>query len=401
MTEARRTWRWPSRAQPLVLLADGLWDLRRGAHHADFAAWCALHPGQRCQLWLGAGEQTDVLCDDAAPVRADAERGQWALRVLAHYHGEPALGWPVLPWRQGRRWGASALRGAALSTWQDQARLHGVHLLGVRPLWPQLLQRLLARQDALRSAPTARVWLLEAGPQHGSVSCFNLAHGELQAVQRRRLQAPWGSALQALLDESPDAPVPVLLWLGAPAGSALPLAVAESLAPPYPGLLHARAARGPDYLRPEPRPTGLAWAWLGSCVLVLGLAAWDARASWQARLQAQQVALPAPVRVAAVRAPAIAVDPAQAQRLAHPWREVFQASETPGLAGLTWLTLEHQQGADLRLQGLAPDPAPVRRAAAALRNRAAWQQVLVSRVEALPSGAQSFEIVARLAPASP
>lgn len=402
-------------ARPLLLAADGLWDLQAGERHDSFAAWCREHARQRCTLWVGSTQLSDLVCAAELPLHGGVARMDWARRVFAHYHGAAAQAWPLLPWRRRAARGVSALQGVDLAELRAQAAAHGVVLVAVRPLWPLLLERVLAARPALRSAAQARVLLLErAAPAGGALATvLKLQRGALQSLHRRRLDEPVPDALQALLQQDrpmQDLPavsaatpgMPTAAWsLGVPGLQALPAPaldrVADTPAPYRSELLRGHAGAN-DFLQPLPRTSALAWAWLAVSLLVLGVAGLDARAAWLARSEAQAEGRALVERAAAPRlVQAVAQSPAEAalrQRLAHPWREVFLASELPAAGGLAWLTLEHQIGGDLRLQGVAPAGEPVQRAAASLRARAAWQQVLVSRLEVEGEG-RSFEIVAR------
>lgn len=418
MTSVRLSLPFFAPAHTLVWLADGLWAPASGQRHADFAAWCAAHPGQRCTLWVGGSRVTDLVCEAGAPLAAAATRLAWARRVLVHYRGNAANLWPLLPWRQQQAWGACALDGLALDALLQQARDHRVKLLAVRPLWPVLLQRLLAGQPELRRAKQAQAWLLEANPavdheaaaeRSAWLTCVSLSKGRLVALHRRRLRSPWNTHLQALIDEDKALPgqAAMLLCVGAGAGveaganasQGLPLGVSETLLPPYRDLVPRTANQGPDFLAPLPRTGALAWAWLATTALVLSLAASEARLAWQAGQMANNLALPSAPRVAVAK-PVAPPDRAQQLRLAYPWQQVFKASEVPTGTGLNWLALDHQAGGDLRLQGLAVDAAAVQRVAASLRAQAPWQQVLVARLEVQPVGL-SFEIVARMVKAAP
>ena len=405
-------WRTP---RPLLLAADGLWDLPQRTRHADFAAWCgaqarphARHPRQRCTLWIGSSLLTDLVCETGAPLQSPTLRAAWARRVLAHYHGDAAAAWALLPWRRQSALGASALHGVPLQALRDTAAAHAVNLMAVRPLWPLLLDHLLARRPTLRRATTARALLLEGAADGAVLTLVSLAAGRVVAVSRRRLQPATADRLQAVLQEDTAArssPVAALL-MGAPPMPGLALDVVETLQAPYPPVWPRAAAAAADFLRPSPRVGPLAWAWLGSALLVLGVSAADALGAWQSRTQAFALALPALARPGAAR-PVTAVLPSPAEaaldaRLAHPWRDVFLAAEAPAAAGLVWLSMDHTSTGDLRLQGLAADADTVHRVAATLRSRPAWRQVLVSRLETQgPGQGQAFEIAARLAGAGP
>ena len=231
------------------------------------------------------------------------------------------------------------------------------------------------------------------------------------AVTRRRLQPATAQALQALLQEeqagtfaqgSPAA----ALFMGSPPMPGLTLDVVESMHAPYRGWLPRGASTTADFLHPSPRVGALGWAWLGTALVVLGVATLDGFSAWQSRAQALAVVLPATVRLNTNR-PVLAVQTSTADamlrtRQAHPWPDVFLATEAPATAGLAWLSMDHAAGGELRLQGLAADAETVHRVANTLRNRPAWRQVLVSRLEVqAPGQGQAFEIVARLAGVAP
>ena len=406
-------WRAP---RPLLLAADGLWDMEQGTQHADFAAWCSAHkqPHARrhCTLWVGSSMLTDLVCEAGAPLHAPTLRAAWARRVLAHYHGDAAAAWALLPWRRHAALGARALQGVSLQTLRDTAAAHAVTLAAVRPLWPQLLDRLLAGRPALRRATTARALLVEAAADGALLTVVSLVAGRVAAVSRRRLLPATAERLLALLQEDTAAqgsPVAALL-MGAPPMPGLVLDVVQTLQPPYRQSVPRAAWADADFLRPRPRVGPLAAAWFGTALLVLGVATFDALAAWQSRAQAFAVALPAaPLRTVVQRVAAVQNSPAEAlvrTRLAHPWRDVFLATEAPAAAGLIWLSMDHAPGTDLRLQGLASDADTVHRVAATLRSRPAWRQVLVSRLEKQAQGqgqgqGQAFEIAARLVGAAP
>jgi hypothetical protein len=156
----------------------------------------------------------------------------------------------------------------------------------------------------------------------------------------------------------------------------------------------ARPAAGPDFMRPAPRPGALAWAALAVGGLMLAGTAWATAQAWQHRTAVLGLAAPATAPGSPRVPPSELALPAVALRLNHPWREVFLAAEKPSLVGVSWLVLEHQAGADLRLQGVSRTPELVQRAAAALRTQAPWQRVLVARLDA--DGEQLvFELTAR------
>lgn len=216
------------------------------------------------------------------------------------------------------------------------------------------------------------------------------------------------------------------------------------------------AAPRPDFLRPVHRPGALAWAGCATGLLVLAAAGLDARSAWLDLRQSQQGLAsarsqsPPGLRLAATPSastaaastpgrasgsPSAAAGPGGAalvaaqrqaeqrqtdarrwlQRLAHPWPEVWTASEVASegaseldsagrsAGGIAWLGFEHDGRASLRLSGLAPDAVSPQRAAQALRAQrggsgggAVWREVVLSRLERVPEG-QRFEITAVLA----
>lgn len=413
---------WLKPARPLLLAGSGLWDLARRARHDDFAAWCRAHPGTRCALWIGSPWLTDLVCAPGLPLRDSAAQIEWARRVLVHYHGAAAGAWPLAAWRRRAARGVSALQGLELAALRQAAAAQRVLLGPVQPLWPRLLERLLAQRPALRRAPAARVLLVEgpgASPTAAPtfVTVLTLRRGVVTALHRRRLAEPQPASLRAIAAEdaaehavehaAEDAagsvlPTAVLLFdapqLSKPGLHEPGLDIALDIAPAFDARLLARPAPAPDFQRPLPQPGPLAWAWCAASLLALGVAALEAGSAWQARAQAEALAVPLPaarrVQTAATVAPAAAAEALLRQRLAHPWRDVFLASETPAAAGVAWLVLEHQIGGDLRLQGLAADAGQVQRVATALRASPRWREVLVARLEVTPQG-RSFEIVAR------
>jgi len=149
----------------------------------------------------------------------------------------------------------------------------------------------------------------------------------------------------------------------------------------------------PDFLRPERTVPPLLWAACATALAVLGASGLDAWAAWQHRAQAQQQAAAAQARLATVAAPAMPTAPppapadtAQAdaalrQRLAYRWLAVWQAAEAAAVADVAWLSLSHQAGHGLALEGLAGSPAAAQAATSALRASPDWQQVLLTRLD--------------------
>ncbi len=351
--------------------------------------------GAATVLRLPASQLTDLVCPESlTPATA---RRAWAQRVLAHYHGDAAAAWPLLVWSGFGAQVVTAWRGgnAAHSTQLAQGRSE--RLVRIEPTWPLLLQALLASRSALRRAESGRALLLETGDQGTAVlTQLTLCKGRLQTLQRRRLEAPWTEHLLAQHREAGAGPVVAAWVLGTGAAAALQTLLAAGVDAQGQDSLPAavRPAHAPDFTRPDPRPGALAWAALAVGGLMLAGTSWAAAQAWQQRAAAMAVATPAVLPATARLAPVDSPSPTVALRLNHPWREVFLAAERPAIAGLNWLVLEHQAGADLRLQGVARAPELVQRAATALRMQAPWRHVLVARLDS--EGEQLvFELTAR------
>lgn len=170
----------------------------------------------------------------------------------------------------------------------------------------------------------------------------------------------------------------------------------------------------PDFLHPTRRAGWLPWAWCATGLLVLAAAGLEAADAWRQRQDAQgrlaRALQPAPRPSAplpdAVEARGDAAAARWLQRLAQPWPLVFGAAEVAAVDGVAFTGLSFDAQGALRLEGQADDAGSALAAAQALRShddegRAAWQGVMLSRLDSLPGpGGQRFEIVARLAPAA-
>ena len=428
------------RTHALLWAADGVHDLADGRHHARFEDWCAAHNGRACHVRVSDGLLIDLLPEPGTPLQAGRARLQWAQRVVAHYHGPESATWPLVAWPAagGGAPGVSAWRGADLAALQDSVRRHGVMLDAVAPLWPALLQRLLKVRPALATAPDSIALWIEGG----CAGIATLQRGRLVGLQRRRLPVahaagadpanpvaghatPAGiddavAILQRLVDETRQGegwPV-AMLWVGTGAptvGQAAGLDLAGVLALSELAALRAGPALqwqarqvSPqiDFMRPLPRPGALAWMACAASLALLATAAIESRAAFNLRAAAQALAPPGAkpqppaggTRVAPGRQAESAVWVAQA---AHPWAQVMQASERASLPGVTWQSLEHEAGGELRLRGRSAQPGQARAVAAALRRQGPWSEVWVVRQEAPdegnPKGGEQFEIVARSA----
>lgn len=351
------------------------------------AATAALH--------LPATQLVDLVCPEGlTPASA---RLAWAKRVLAHYHGETASSWPLLDWPSLGARIVTAWRGGDAVQAQRESQAAGYGLISVSPRWPLLLQALLRSRPALRRAQSGRALLLETGTDGTAVlTQATLRHGRLQALHRRRLDAPWPGSLLTLHHGEISGPL-VAAWVqGANGPAHVGTLTAAGLDAQAQGDVPDPADKPwrQDFLRPLPRPTFMAWAALAGGAVVLVGAAWGTHQAWQQRTAALAVATPMPSRMAPRPAPADALPAAVMGRLNHPWREVFLAAERPAVLGLNWLVLEHQAGAALHLQGIARSPDAVQRAAVSLRTLPPWRQVLIARLD-VEGDQQLFELTAQ------
>lgn len=186
--------RW--RTQPLLLGEAGLWDGRQW--HAGLEGAFATLRGRRVMLWLSSSVIVETPCPDGLPLADDAAALEWARGVLLHYHGEAAAGWPLAAWQAAQRRGVSAWRTPSLAAVRETAQAAGVHLAGVRPWWPAVLRQALRRDATLARGP-ARLLLAEGT----CLTTLDLADGEPDDVQVRRLAAASGAALAAWQQAQP------------------------------------------------------------------------------------------------------------------------------------------------------------------------------------------------------
>lgn len=159
----------------------------------------------------------------------------------------------------------------------------------------------------------------------------------------------------------------------------------------------------PDFLAKRAHPPALAWAWLvcGALLLALAVDEWSELETARSELQRQTERLRLPPRARPVTAaPAPRPEAAQAaqrlvQRLDHPWRTFFEATERHAAVDVHWLRLEHDaERGDVRLEALAPNREAMLRTLDALAAAPRWSELLLLRVEAAPFG-QRFELRAR------
>ena len=416
----RRRWHRLRRPPRDLLWSAGvLWDLGEGASYAGLADWRARHPSVACVLWLGSDVLTDFVCEPQLPLRDPLLRLQWARRILVHYHGNGAADWSLATWQWRRSRGVTAVRAQPQIRWRVAPGDREGRIAGVRPVWPALLEAVLAARPALRRADRAQVFLFEpVSAQAIVVSCVSLEGGRLAALHRRRLEGDSDAALEASLRA--QVPIPEAPGVAAVVGAiGLPRALFDvAVAWPLPPARCLRAGAGAaDFLRSPSAISPVAWSALAAASVLLVAAAWDARNAWTEREQALALAVPSrtspgpgsssPVEAASGAAnrdrPAATASPPTDSRtrseqvfdrLNYRWDDVFAASEAASGAGdLAWLALEHERGRALRLQGVARDDETPRRAAERLKSAPAFRRVLLARLDAV-DGAHAFELVA-------
>ncbi|MEN9889908.1 MAG: hypothetical protein RLY78_203 [Pseudomonadota bacterium] len=159
--------------------------------HADFAAWCAAHPGHRARLWLSAWRTQELVVDAALPLHDDAALLAYARPLLRHYHGEAAERWSLAAWRTPGCQGVSALVDPDIDTLRHQAAAHGVVLSAVQPWWARVCALALAMPAVREAAPDGRLLITE----RQLLIDVQLAAGGVRQVQVRRLPAAHRQAL--------------------------------------------------------------------------------------------------------------------------------------------------------------------------------------------------------------
>ncbi len=370
---------------------------------AAFEAWCAQHPGQAVDLWLGADLTLSLLAEPGARFADEAALVAYTRRVLGHYSHEGAHEGQgaVAAWRSGSQHGACLLQGVALADLQASAARHGVHIAGAWPCWAVALAAACAQTTPLRH----RGRLLVA--EGRVVTSITLEQGRVKTLTRHWLPRADAAELAALPALEPGAAV--LTW-----------GIGHSLPGSAPGLLRVigaldgawsdmphRAPAAPDFVRPEPRPSRLGWAFAASALLVLGVAGWDAQQARNGGVDGTVAQVPAASASVAntaaddsSRAAQQAAQQAALARLSHPWPDIFAATETALPRGGQWRSLEHRVGQnDIRLTGTAASTADALQVAQRIGAAPGLADALLTRVEPTAgSGAVEFELTLRLAP---
>jgi hypothetical protein len=165
----------------------------------------------------------------------------------------------------------------------------------------------------------------------------------------------------------------------------------------------------PDFLPTANRPPWLAWLWLATAVLVLGVVLRDGLAlQTQVDSQAQEQAQEQAQRQARTQrtAPATAVNArastsiaavtsasqnndaavkanAVVRQLEHPWGRMLFTLESETPPGMQWLLLDHNAASpELRFEGVAPNSDMVLDTVNRLSARRGWSEVVLSRLQA-------------------
>lgn len=168
---------------------------------AGFDAWCRAHPGRSCNLILSAWLLHELVLDHQLPLADDTARLAYARNLLRHYHGEPAVHWPLAAWQAAGRHGVSAMHATTLGALQTSARQAGVSLRSVRPWWSLALAVALQQAPRLAHADQGRLLVVDGT----LVTQIDLARGQLTGLQQRQMAEPTHSALQASQHGQPDA----------------------------------------------------------------------------------------------------------------------------------------------------------------------------------------------------
>lgn len=147
----------------------------------------------------------------------------------------------------------------------------------------------------------------------------------------------------------------------------------------------------PDFVPRPARPPLLAWAALlcASGVLALAVDDWIALNAARQQVHVSIARLPERPPGQALSGPPVAPPGAAeaakgvANALAHPWRQLFEASERHAAIGVRWLRLDHDaERGSVRLDGVAPDRRAVLVTLESLAADSNWSDVLLLRIEA-------------------
>lgn len=346
-----------SPTERLLLTADGAVDAS-GQGWADFAAWCAAHPGARVALLAGPDRMHSLRVPDDLPLADDAALLGYARLQFTHYFGPAAQQWPLAAWPQG----ACALADGDLATLQATAAAHRVRLMSLRPSW------------ALVPADDGDIALLEGA----LLTWLRRRDGRLVDLQQRHADDELLQELQgARLVHAKD-------LLTAPGNT-----------------------DAPDFIAQPSRARPLIWAWAATaaaaCVLVV-LQAQSQHDEAQRLLEQAAVLdrLARPATAPKARPPNPAARSrawATAQQLGTDWATLLSDMERALPPGLQLAALDLDRSA-LRLEGQAGDPDAVTRLVDRLAMTAApGEDVVLTRLQrpetAADGGGLRFEVVRR------
>jgi hypothetical protein len=356
----------------------------RASNTADFATWCAAHPGQACRVLLSSEWLALITTDPSLGLRTTEDLTAHARTQFEQYHGSAARDWPLRVWQTAAGSGATAVQGGVLARLQAAAADNGVRLLSAQAAWTVA---------AARDTPATPALLLLA--EGSLVTAIATAQGQTQRVALRRCpqdplqKAAWEAGLRtewAMGDDCPSR------WIPLP-----PEATAMA------GWAPLRPTADNDFLAAaSPRRLPVLAAVAAACMVAA--AALDTQAAWQAA-QAAQAALDEPMLASPARAPTDSRAPATRDAeatllssLRQPWPAVFKASEAATRAQMHWLLFDHD-GRALRLEATAPDLPTAWQAAAALGQQSGVVQAVVAHLQA-DGTAVRFELRADWAAAS-
>ncbi len=342
--------------------------------HADFAAWCAAHPGKACRVLLSSEWLAVITTNPALGLRHADELQAHARTQFEQYHGSEAHDWPLRLWQHAAGSGATALRGGVLARLQAAAAAHGVRLLSVQPAWTAVVAAL---------APTTPALLLLA--EGNLVTAIATARGQAQRVALRRcpdapgLRATWLADLRAEWSLDGDRP---MVWVQGPPDSAG--------SPAMTALPAWQLATDSDFLT-SAQPSRLPLLAAAAALCVALAAALDTQAAWDAAQTAQQAldtAQQTPARAntnADATGSAAAVSSEAEARLLtalrQPWPAVFAAAEAATRTPTQGLLFDHD-GRTLRLEATAPDGPAAWQAAATLGRQPGVSQASVAHLQA-------------------
>jgi hypothetical protein len=192
----------------------------------NFEAWCAAHAGQSVRVVLASALTHQLVADPSLPLHDSEAVLAWARHQFVHYHGAPALHWPIAPWCHGPQRGAIALHALELEPLLQSASNHRVRIQAIEPWWSVALRTATRRAPLLAGAEPAELWLLE-GVQLTRLRC---AGYRVHGIEQRWLNAPDESSLAQLIAQLSAVHNPLwVLGCGLASGAANGLGAAQVL----------------------------------------------------------------------------------------------------------------------------------------------------------------------------